>query len=191
MEYFLKYNHTILRIKSNMSETFKFLKKMFGKYIDVCEEIIGKEDYTIDIIGYSLGFGAEDLSNFQIYNEKLEKREIQVAINKTNKIILLRFIKDTSTCYEEEQYYVFRFIRKVFLILEFGKGRKMLHSGCVEYHGDGISIIGDKFSGKTTTIINLIKDNEFSYVSNDKIILDCLNDNLRAVAIPIAMGVRY
>lgn len=191
MESLLRYNYTILRIKSDVPDVLQGLVEMFDKYVDVIPIDVGKEDYTVYINSPIFRFADEKFNITSTYLEKLEESKVQIQINKKNKIISLKFLENSNDSYEEEKkYYIYRFIRKLFLILELSKGKKILHSGCVEYGGNGIAIMGNKFAGKTTTIINLIKDENFSYVSNDKVVLEISEGSLYATGIPIAMGIR-
>lgn len=65
-----------------------------------------------------------------------------------------------------------------------------LHASCVENAGKVICISGPKFSGKTTTLINLLIGCQYSFVSNDKIFIDLNNENIKVKALPIAAGIR-
>ncbi|RKA27966.1 hypothetical protein DYZ85_00748 [Listeria monocytogenes] len=82
--------------------------------------------------------------------------------------------------------HIMRFIREL-LVVNMQKRKFYLHAGCIEYYKKGILIIGDKYSGKTTTILNLLFTGKFNYVSNDKVFINGNNIS----SLPMSMGVRY
>jgi hypothetical protein len=85
---------------------------------------------------------------------------------------------------------VMRIVRSILINLLSENGWIYFHAACVSFHNIGIGLIGDKYSGKTTTMINLIKRLKFNFCSNDKIALKVINHKIRAFGFPIALGLR-
>lgn len=71
-------------------------------------------------------------------------------------------------------------------------GYDFLHAALLEVDGVGIGIIGEKFAGKTSTLLLLLKEFPLcKYISNDKVAIKNEAGRLSAMSLPIAMGVRF
>lgn len=65
--------------------------------------------------------------------------------------------------------------------------------GCVlEKHGRGIVIAGEKYAGKTTSVLNLCSRRGYSLVANDRLLLERnpSGERLRAIGVPTVVNVR-
>lgn len=182
---------TSLSVKVFDLELLNNLKNLSRKYFAFSNNSADNTDYEIYISDESIK--QENILNYnlQSYVDKILDYDTEIYIDKIKKTIFIIVNSCAKAEYvKKRDKYIFRFIRKVILVLELSKGKYFLHSGCVEYNGKGIGIVGNKFSGKTTTIVNLLKDKEFSYISNDKIIIEFKDNILQAFALPIAIGIR-
>ncbi|HEX9964824.1 MAG TPA: hypothetical protein VGB04_07555 [Allosphingosinicella sp.] len=65
-------------------------------------------------------------------------------------------------------------------------GAAYLHAGCVAIGGRGVVILGDKFSGKTTQICELVSRGA-SFTSNDRIFLF---EGGRVLGLPVSVNIR-
>lgn len=64
---------------------------------------------------------------------------------------------------------IIRFIRVLLRLQYMDSGMKFFHGGMIEYNGAGICFIGEKKSGKTTTVLNCSKEKGVSFISNDDV----------------------
>ncbi|HEY0601331.1 MAG TPA: hypothetical protein VGD58_00405, partial [Herpetosiphonaceae bacterium] len=64
------------------------------------------------------------------------------------------------------------------------------HGACCISGGTGICITGDKFAGKTSTLINLLAAGDAQLVTNDKLMLRAADGVLSACALPHKIGIR-
>jgi dephospho-CoA kinase len=89
----------------------------------------------------------------------------------------------TMTMYASNSSFIhlIEFFRYYMLLIEAGKGSLLLHASAVENvkSGNIIAICGVKGAGKTSTMLNLSRSDQFSYFSGDKVLLDIHQDKLR------------
>lgn len=91
---------------------------------------------------------------------------------------------------EEHAKDIMRLVREIILYCcTYRNNCSFLHSACVGYNKKAVALLGKKFSGKTTLCLQLLK-NGWDYISNDKLILQRVEDGIHCWGLPIAMGVR-
>ena len=88
-------------------------------------------------------------------------------------------------------YFVMRIIRTLIQILVIKDGYTFFHSAFAEINGKGIAVTGDKFAGKSTTLINLLQMFTGIFVSNDKVAIKGNTESrMNVISFPIAAGLR-
>lgn len=91
---------------------------------------------------------------------------------------------------EKCEHEFMRLIRKLIIYCLAQQKCTFLHAACVAKKETAVAIIGDKFAGKTTTCLSLLKQG-WDFVSNDKLIIRSLtNKNVQCWGLPIALGIR-
>lgn len=65
-----------------------------------------------------------------------------------------------------------------------------LHASCVVKNGKAIAIVGPKNSGKTSIMCELL-NNDYQMISNDKIGISFINNEVKVFGIPSSIGIRY
>lgn len=80
------------------------------------------------------------------------------------KIILL---KENSNKWQIQN--ILRMIRVLLRLQCQEKGNVFLHGGCLSYRDKGICFLGDKKSGKTSSILSFLKYKESKFLSNDDV----------------------
>lgn len=81
-------------------------------------------------------------------------------------------------------------IRALMRMLLIERGWLPFHAACCTKDGQGICITGDKFAGKTSTLINLLATNGFHLVATDKLLLYDGGTHLLACGLPLIAGIR-
>ncbi|WP_152656272.1 hypothetical protein [Oceanobacillus sp. CFH 90083] len=83
-----------------------------------------------------------------------------------------------------------RLIRGVLRLQDYAENAIFLHGGLVEINGNGVALIGQSKSGKTSTILTLLEDNQVNYVTNDDISIKFSNDTISGFGWPRSMSIR-
>ncbi|MBC1412430.1 hypothetical protein HB961_04155 [Listeria welshimeri] len=142
---------------------------------------INADTMEIEISNYTINVRKKDYKKRNNGNLIIKKEEAEI-FQKLNHFDIVYEDKNIELIAK----HIMRFIREL-LVTNIQERKVYLHAGCVEYYQKGILIIGDKFSGKTTTILNLLSTGKFDYVSNDKVFINGNNIS----SLPMSMGVRY
>lgn len=75
-------------------------------------------------------------------------------------------------------------IRYTSLIIEESRGSILLHASAAMIDGEAVLVLGHKGAGKTTTLLRLLLNDAFDYLSGDKVLLDSTPEGLRIRAWP-------
>ena len=70
-----------------------------------------------------------------------------------------------------------------------GQSGLIVHSSVVEKDGRGVVVVGDKYAGKTTTLLKLCTQNHYSLVANDRCLLN-FEGGPHARGVPTAINLR-
>ncbi|MEO0127411.1 MAG: hypothetical protein ABIL44_06655 [candidate division WOR-3 bacterium] len=108
-------------------------------------------------------------------------------INMEKRIIII-FL---SKCSDIEKYAVMRTVRALVKLLLINQGMLLFHAACAVKKGYSICFIGEKHSGKTTTLINALVNCNCSYLSNDEVIIGYYGDRIYSYGLPISIGLRF
>ncbi|WP_063048369.1 hypothetical protein [Nocardia arthritidis] len=82
-----------------------------------------------------------------------------------------------------------RYIRTLDRIAAMMAGWRPVHGAAVTVAGRGVVIVGDKFAGKTTAALSLVRSRGGEFISNDDTML-ALTDRVRAMGTSRSIGVR-
>ena len=66
-------------------------------------------------------------------------------------------------------------IRAIIQLKLIQKGYSLIHAGCLNYNGESVLIVAPRDSGKTSTILSLLKNHEFDFVKDAAVINDKVN----------------
>lgn len=83
-----------------------------------------------------------------------------------------------------------RIMRSLFKYLLIERGWIPFHAACCISGDTAMCMTGDKFAGKTSTLINLLAAGDAQLVSNDKLMLRAADGVLAAGALPHKIGIR-
>lgn len=104
----------------------------------------------------------QNFSNSKIFYEKsVDSPEVKIYVDKDKKIITIK---------QEGEWlvlYLVRIVRSLFRWLYYEESAIFLHGAFISLHGIGIAILGEKRSGKTTTLLSLMSLEECKYITND------------------------
>ncbi|GEM_PF-5334192 len=84
---------------------------------------------------------------------------------------------------------VLRLIRNIFRLSAYENGELFLHGGMISKENIGIAIVGEKRSGKTTTILSCLKSG-YNFISNDDISFDVISNQMIGYGWPRGIAVR-
>lgn len=90
------------------------------------------------------------------------------------------------TAYVSEASFVHlvELIRYTCLIIEESRGSILLHASAAMVDGEAVLVLGQKGAGKTTTLLRLLLNEAFDYLSGDKVLIDSTTGGLRIRAWP-------
>lgn len=163
------YISTNLELISYLNENY-----LSGDYsLDKNSSIIVKYSETIDII-------------FQKYTPVTENNFAYYIVDKHKNSILV--LLDYSNKYYE--LIPMRLIRELIKLTLIENGWVLFHAACTETNNNGIAITGNKYAGKTTTLMNFLLNGEHSCVSNDKIAIKQNGNEIDIVGFPVSAGIR-
>ena len=168
-----KINDIKIRIKSNDERTIKFLIKMYGDFY----EVINSEDYDYSI-NYHFGIKHVGIP----YHEKGENEDNYLDFSNRNLDVYINEYSDIKTDFIKRM-----FTTSTIKVLQ-SCGYTIIHGACVIKNNKAIIISGNKHSGKTTTLINLLK-RDYTYCANDRLAIKYENNTVKVVAIPFSMGI--
>lgn len=166
-------NDTAILVKSNCKELIMDLNRIYGSYYsDVC-----KESYVLNFcIGQCPGeykiVDREDNDNTDNYIE-VENNSLTIYMDNYDNL---------------KKQFAKRIFTNSFVRVFQNNGYTIVHGACVEGE-DGLTlIVGDKGSGKTTTLIYLLRNN-FKFISNDKVAIKEVDGQTVGCGIPFSMGI--
>lgn len=133
-------------------------------------------------------------------NIELISNQTEFAINKyehvaTNSNIKLKYdalyknylVYFTNTNELEKEF--MRLVRNIILNKLENRNFIFLHAACVASLGNGIAIIGPKFSGKTTMCLSFLNQG-FDFVTNDKLAMRINKNKFDVYGLPVSVGIR-
>lgn len=121
-----------------------------------------------------------------VINQGDQDTEIIVHFSGEKKFIGL--IYEYSIAWQVQN--VLRFIRVIMRLQSKENGHIFLHGGLVEYKSEGICFIGKKKSGKTSSILSLMKYSDANFISNDDVSLNFSNTEWTGFGWPRSINVR-
>lgn len=122
--------------------------------------------------------------SFQIGS--LDEPEREYIVYEDKKIIYIR--KPLDLIWRKQL--VLRIIRDCLKNILLNNGMIYLHGAFVVYEHKGICILGDKRSGKTTSVLNLLSHQNSQFLSNDDVSIKVSEKNTKAFGWPRSISVR-
>ncbi len=184
-ENYLEYENIIIRIVCEIA-LLQALKEEYGDYysFNACAKQI---DFNVFICIDSLRY-EKVLKNINLNNSNLiylkDRNGIIIKKNRNEIFILYDKITDNLIQFIGEN------IISIFGLYMERNGYSYYHAACVEKNSNGIAIIGERNSGKTT-ILNILLQEGFNFVSNSHLGMKTCNDNIIALGSPSRMGIRF
>ena len=185
MDNYIKNQGIIIKVLCDPEILFR-LKKEVSSYYEF-KNVSEFYDFTLYIYSdqtkynkvYSLLEGCQNKFNL------IKDRKGLVYLNKKKQEIIL--------IYKHINDNVIQFIGEVIISI-FGmilerQGYFFLHSACVEKNEMAIAITGNRNSGKTT-ILNMLLQNHFNFISNSHIAIKDNRNNVKVLGFPSRMGIR-
>jgi len=113
-----------------------------------------------------------------VLNIEPQKRQI-------NRVLM--FVKQGDVSHQFEAMRVFRYVCELLLM---NRGMVPLHASALVGPGGALCIVGEKWAGKTTTLINGLLNGAGCFMANDKVLIFEKEGQFFAHGLPIAAGVR-
>lgn len=127
----------------------------------------------------------------------LRKYNCERIFQKNEPAITVFYSKDFKTIgllqETEESWLVQNIVRMVRVVLRLQyleEGEEFFHGGLIRYNNKGICFLGDKKSGKTTSILYLLKNKKATFISNDDVSFRYNNSHLYGSGWPRAINIR-
>lgn len=93
--------------------------------------------------------------------------------------------------FKSSKLMIIRFIRQIYKYEAIKDGWIYFHASCLENNGRGLLFTGDKYTGKTTSLINYIfNDRNTKFISNDKVFLKLVDNEIQVKSVPYRVSIR-
>ncbi len=184
-ENYLEYENIIIRIICE-NTLLQALKQEYGDYysFNPCAKQIDFSVFIcIDRVRYEKVLKS---INFNNSNSIYLKDRDGIIIKKNKNEIFILYDKITDNLIQ----FIGENIISIFGLYMEMNGYSYYHAACVEKNSSGIAIIGERNSGKTT-ILNILLQEGFSFVSNSHLGMKNYNDHIIALGSPSRMGIRF
>lgn len=182
--YHCSYNIDSVILKCNCydKEIHDFLVE-YLKFNEKCNDEKGSKNILLNIIHWGC---VEKIELMEFYNAKLKFLNEDIIVLEIKKKLYLLYQKKNNIKLD-----IMRIVRNIIIEIYSILGWQLFHGACLFYKNKGYVIMGDKYAGKTTSILQVLKDNkEVQFVSNDKILIKEVGDKLQVVSVPISVGIR-
>lgn len=174
-EYTFNVNDINIKVRSNNPNIIIELVKLYGTYY---EEAKGKTNADITI-NYVVGSNRK--TNYPI--KEKEQTEFNYIEKKENNLNIYMRKYD-----EDDKNFVKRMFTSTLIKTLQQNGYVILHGSCASKNGEGIIISGNKRTGKTVTLLNLLLRG-YDYVANDRLALKEEHGHITVIGIPFSMGI--
>ena len=199
----------LLRVGSPAREILDSLGAFFYPYIESCNETYGPDRFyeltavtdptLFDDLRANLPDSPDDLITTNLKHDLeyelrcffSESGELTIIEDEPLKLFYVVFARGTKivgTDGSRIRTGLLRIIRSAWMNEHDGL---IVHSCVMEKHGKGIVIAGDKYSGKTTSLLQLCTQKQYNLVANDRCVLQFDESNrLRALGVPTVVNLR-
>lgn len=152
------------------------LEEYFYTYINIKECLEKENDNEIVLI-----LESENSFNNNIYDEQYAIESHKLCIKDKNIILFLK---------KNDVLFLKRLIIDIMNRIIETKGGRFFHGATVVKDGKSIIFTGDKMSGKTTNMLLMLNENNFNYLSNEKVALIKQDNNIYTYGCPSNINVR-
>lgn len=185
-------NLILNKMKEILPTSFIFKNYIDDNYIVIGNIVIKQSEFaTVDIADYKKllihGGKKESMHKYAYYNEKnndmnyyFPEEKTYIQVNKDDRSI--------SCLYNSNLGAIRFFIKNLIFEYFYSIGYFTLHSAAVRFRNKAYLIIGEKGTGKTTMLLNLLAySNEFSIIANDRVIINVNNNKVGAISADAAI----
>jgi|GEM_PF-5193726 len=182
----IEFNGIVLKLSFDNIDYLSWFIAYYKDYIRILSSEVLKYNYNfVFFTEYSKWISVTQANSMDIHAEAFDKVEVLYGEVIQNSIQMYYYIESGLT---KAKYCPVRIIRNFLSkILVEEKGYLFMHMAAVENNGYSIAIMGDKFNGKTTSMMNLLCYGNYNYLSNDKIFIDSNNN---CYTLPYSIGIR-
>lgn len=186
---FIIYNDIVIKLLSNDT---KMIEQIMYEFTDYYQFIESKNEVNSDNEIILLN----DANIYNKYNPNIKYKEnSEIIVIRRHKILVAYDKKQYKIyiIYEKNKDIVLQYIGEIILSI-FGKnienkGFYFLHSACVSHRNSAVAIIGDRASGKTTIMCELL-ERKFDFIANSQIGIGHSKNNTIAIGLPSRIGIR-
>lgn len=205
-----RYQDIIVSLKVDTRVFIEFASMYFDGYFDVCAHLepqitvyASSNPFVLKYLCRELPVDKKDLdkngsivmplsSNMDVIFQ--QERDIEKEINCFAYYVVDKSKRNITVLVPESEeagkYVPMRAVRIIVKLLLLERGMLSFHSACIVRNGYGVGLIGDKFSGKTTTLINALLNCNCDFLANDQVFLDYTKGTLMMYGLPISAGIR-
>ena len=179
MEFAIKQDDISININAP-EEATREIKNFFKGFVEIVEPV-KNPTYTVD---FSTNFSAapESCIEFKESNAVL-KSKIKVGQDKS--VVYLNDQEDIK----KTNNLCLMLVTNVYARMLDNNGYYLLHCSCVAKNGKALVVCGNKNTGKTVNLINLV-GNGFSFVTNDMLAIKVIDGKLVCHGMPHHIGIR-
>lgn len=206
--YTLKFLDFKILIKSNYNNTLTWLREFMLPSFEVssCDQKHDIEiEHIIDSVRYneyrnSLPVNCKSIVNvFAMDNKKLRlplydiDNETLLYDESTNVIYILPEKSPILIISPEDNIYsrkaLMRTVRELATNYCREKNDLIIHGAALAFNDRGIIIAGPKGAGKTTLLISLLHNKSYSYIANDRLVINSDNNQYSIIGIPTIINI--
>lgn len=183
-ETYIKNENIVIRLICDY-QLLKMLKDEYGNYY-LFDKEFSKIDFNIYVYINEAKY-QKIITELNISNKNLIylKNRDGIIINISNNDIFILYNKITDNLIQ----FIGENIISIFGLFFEQKGYLYFHAACVDKCSNGIAIIGERNSGKTT-LLNILLQNGFNFVSNSHLGIKTFDNNLVGLGSPSRIGIR-
>ncbi|WP_157763302.1 hypothetical protein [Pseudomonas citronellolis] len=170
---------------------FKFVPKEQKENIDISVRVFEISDdwKTFLLEGFRPTARQGETLNVVEFNDSESVDVKVVCVSKKSRARVVDFYFPIENR-EVTRRMVFRLLRAIVVIVLREKGWGFVHASAVSLDGDVLAFIGDKFSGKTTSLLAMLEYTDARFITNDKMALSSNSPCDGVIGFPISIGIR-
>lgn len=173
-----------VRLMFESQNDYTWFMEYFEGYFTISEDIQKPVNITLNVYRSRDVYLADSGANEGIQEIIYEQQRV-AFYQMDSEIFLYVHLADIGG---QSHYVPIRLLRDVIVDRCIDRGFMYLHASAVDYHGRAVIVVGDKFSGKTTSMLCLLESHRYGFLTNDKILFDPHENTL--YGLPFSIGVR-
>lgn len=171
---YFTYLDVTIKLTTNKKDIINYCYTSFSDYFDFSNKISFDSEVIIcdkPIFNSKISYKSKSFHSFELFYDRKLNHIVVTSLNHDYCLEIMRLVRELLIFHIDKNSLIF------------------LHAACVTKNDNGIIILGEKNSGKTTTCIALLKHG-YDLVSNDKLLVEQIDNEIVCRGLPISIGIR-